>query len=591
MRLRTRIGAAMAAVTLTGIATTGVLTSLRVTRTIHEEADRRLLESTSALGGEWRALANDVSALVAEAAGAQELKTPLSRLALNLVPAESREIIHLAPEIRETTGLDFLQIFSDRGVVLSNGHWQVFYGRPDPSGWEIVERRGTTPAAHWRQVKGERILALETAIRVEMAGKVFHVVGGRAITPAMIHEMGRRTGGALYINMADDARILPPGVAPQDIGHLADARIVEYEGSQFVVGRPPTREAAGISFYPIRQPDGTKLGDFVLRISQARLNALARELIWTFIWLGTASVLLAWIITFWMARRITRPIEELAVAAARVGVGRSPGPMPRVTSDEVGDLVRSFEQMTSDLAESRRELVRAERIGAWREIAQRLAHEIKNALSPIQLSLETVQRSHRLNHPDFDDILAEAVTTVRDEVDGLRRLVNEFSQFARMPELKLEPGPIESLLDHAATLHGRNSRNVEVVLDTPPGLPAVAHDPEALGRAIGNVVLNAVEASPRNGRVRLSASALPDGLVEILVDDQGPGVPKSDREKVFEPYFTTKDGGTGLGLAMAYKVVAEHGGRIEIHDGPGGGRFRIVLPGLSAGDGQQRAEA
>jgi nitrogen fixation/metabolism regulation signal transduction histidine kinase len=403
--------------------------------------------------------------------------------------------------------------------------------------------------------------------------------------------MGRRTGGTLYVSMQDDSRILPPGVAPQDIGHLADARIVEYEGSRFVVGRPASREAAGISFYPIRQPDGTKLGDFVLRISQARLDDLARELIWTFIWLGTASVFLAWIITFWMARRITRPIEELAVAAGRVGVGRAPGPMPRVTSDEVGDLVRSFEQMTSDLAESRRELVRAERIGAWREIAQRLAHEIKNALSPIQISLETVQRSHRLNHPDFDDILAEAVRTVRDEVDGLRRLVNEFSQFARMPELKLNPGPIEALLEHATTLHGRNSRDVQVVLENLSGLPPVAHDPEALGRAIGNVVLNAVEASPRAGRVRVTAAATPEGFVEILVDDEGPGVPKSDREKVFEPYFTTKDGGTGLGLAMAYKIVSEHGGRIEILDLPAGGRFRIVLPGAAAEAGERRAEA
>lgn len=591
MRLRTRIGASMAAVTLAAVAVTGLLTNWRITRTIHEEADRRLMDATGTLDGEWRALSNSVSAAVAGVAQSPGLRGPLSRLALGTLPAESREFISAARLAREKTDLEFLQVFDERGVVLSNGHWQVFYGRPDPTGWEIVERRGTAPVAHWRQVRGERLLALETSVRVEMAGRIFQVVGGKAVTMATVERIGLRTGGSLYLQAGDGTRIVPTGTAPQDVQHLARARVVEEAGFAVVVGRAPTGEAAGISLYPIRQPDGTVLGDFVLRISQARLNELARAVSWTFVWIGAGGIVMAWVFGFWMARRLMRPVEKLALAARHVGVGRTPGPMPRITADEVGDLVRSFQQMTTDLTESRRQLVQAERIGAWREIAQHLAHEIKNALSPIQISVETIQRGHRAGRADLDEIVAESVKTVRDEVEGLRNLVNEFSQFARMPELSLVPGPVNAVLEHAAALHDKNPRGVSVIRTLAPGLPAVARDPEALGRALGNIILNAVEASPPGAPVTVSSGLTGEGQVEILIDDRGPGVPAGAREKVFEPYYTTKEGGTGLGLAMAYKIVAEHGGRIEIPDLPdGGSRFRILLP-PAPGEGGPEAEA
>lgn len=586
MRLRHKIGAAMAAVTLTGLLTTGVFTALRVSRLFRAESDKRLMEATTSLAAEWRAMADRANVSVGDAAQSAGVRSAIQDLAQGSSGAHGRAqaIVRRALDERE---LDFLEILDDQGVILANAHWPVFWGRVDQAGLEIVQGVGRGPAAHWRIVKGERLLAVEAARRLEADGRTFHLVGGRAVTLARLNELGLRVGSALdlqlYLQMNDGTRLLPPGVALQDVSHLKKARAYSVKDVTFVAGGASTGEPASISLLPVQQPNGQPLGDFVMRVSHAGLNALSNELQWAFLSVGAVGIVVAFIVGFFMARRITRPIEELARAAARVGVGRSPGRMPEPTEDEVGDLIRTFRRMTEDLAESRRELVRAERIATWREIAQKLAHEIKNALSPIQISVENIQRSHAAGRPEFNEILTEAVHTVRDEVAGLRRLVNEFSHFARMPELKLVPADLNAVVQRAALLHEKNDRGIRVTRRLAPELPTVALDAEALARAVGNLVLNAVEASPAGAEVAVTTALRDDEHVEVIIDDLGPGVPPEVRERVFEPYFTTKEGGTGLGLAMVYKVVAEHGGRIEIEDRPGGGgRFRIMLPTAEA---------
>jgi two-component system nitrogen regulation sensor histidine kinase NtrY len=579
MRLRNRIGAAMAAVTLAGIVVTGLLTSFGIRRTINEESEKELTEASQALLGEWRALGGDIAGQLSLVSQQRPFRIALARLSRREVPAESDEVIGLARRALAESGLDFLQLLDERGRVLSNGHWPVYYGRADSTAWEIVTRQGPGAVVHWRNVQGRRVPAVEASMSLEIADVPYHLVGGRALSSDVVDDLARRSGGALYIHLADGTRIVPDGVTVQDVSHLVDAERIETGGLSYVVGRPPTGEAAKVSLVPLRGPEGTVIGDFVLRISQVRLVNLERELIVAFLGVAAIGLVLAWGIGFWFARRITRPVEDLAAAARRVGVGRSPGRMPEESADEVGDLVRSFRRMTLDLAESRSELVRAERLAAWRDIAQRMAHEIKNALSPIQISVETIQRSHRAGHPELGEIVDESVGTVRDEVRTLRNLVNEFSQFARMPELEVTPAPLNPVVERAATLHARNEKGVPVVATLAPELPEPRIDVEALGRALGNVILNAVEASPVGGRVRVTTARTAGDGLEVVVDDDGPGIPREDREKIFEPYFTTKPSGTGLGLAMAWKIVSEHGGRIEILEAPGGGaRFRIVLP-------------
>ncbi len=583
MRLRTRISVTIAAVAVAGVAITGLSTYLQVTRAIHDEAEQRLFEAALSLETELRALSVSAQASLSEVSHSNDFRHRLDALARgDLNPGDIR---NLAASLQRRTELDFLEILDEKGRVLSNGHWPIYYGRQDSAAWEIVTQKSTFPAAHTRIVQGETMTAVESFIRYETYGRSFYLVGGHALTEKRVQEMGRRTGGALYVQIADGSRILPPDVVVQNVSGLADARIEELEGTRLFVGRPASGEPVGVSLLTIRKPDGSAYGDFVLRISQARLLALVKDLSGMFLLMGGAGVVLAGVIGFWFARRITKPIEELAVAAGRVGAGRSPGSMPVASEDEVGDLVRSFVQMTADLAESRRQLVSAERIAAWREIARRMAHEIKNSLSPIQICVETIRRSHETGREDFDEILAEAVQTVTDEVNGLKGLVNDFSQFARMPELVLKPDSPAVIVERAAALHENNSRGIRVERTIREPLPSVALDADALARAIGNIVLNAVEASPPGSTVRIGAEPAADGFVEICIEDTGPGIPPGDRDRIFEPYYTTKEGGSGLGLAIAYKIVAEHGGRIEMTENPvGGSRLHVFLPAAHSTD-------
>jgi signal transduction histidine kinase len=579
MRLRNRIGGAMAAVTLAGVAVTGLLTWVRIDRTIREESDREVTAATASLAGEWRALGSDVTGKLARVVQGRSFRSGLNRLSQGLISSRSVEIENLAPRAIVGTELNYLQVFDDQGHALSTDRWRVRIGREDPEGWSVVTRPTPDAVVHTRTFRGKKEVALETSITIELNDREFHVVGGRLITPDIVEDLTRSAGGLGYVSMRDSTRIMPDGVAPENLSRLVGAEQHVIDGHTFVVGQAAEGEPARIVLVPIRGADGTVIGDVVLRLSQARLVNLARELSWAFVGVAAIGLVLAWAVGFWFARRITRPVEQLALAARRVGVGRAPGAMPRASDDEVGDLVRSFRRMTDDLAESRRELVRAERLAAWREIAQRMAHEIKNALSPIQISVETIQRSHNAGHPDLPRIVDESVEAVRHEVRGLRNLVNEFSQFARMPDLDVSDQPLNPPVERAAVLHANNTRDVRVVTQLAADLPDVGIDADALARAVGNLVLNAVEATAPGGRVTVSTAPTESGGVEITVDDEGPGVPPAERDRIFEPYYTTKPSGTGLGLAMVWKIVSEHGGRVEILDAPErGARFRVLLP-------------
>jgi len=593
MKLRNKIGAAMAAVTLAGVAVTGLLTWVRLNQAIEEGSQRQVVEAANTLAIEWRNLDNDLTGNLSRVVQGRQFQKSLGRLSQGIISPGSWEITSLAERSIKRPELSYLQLFDDSGHALSTEGRRIPGGHKDPEGWEVVRRSFPEAVVNRRTRQGRSELTLETSISLELNDRKFHVVGGRLITPEMVEQLTRRAGGIGYVQMYesyDSTAVLPQGVKAEKLTHLGGSRQQFAGGHSFVVGElardktTVTTVTTKICQVAIKGVDGTVQGNTVLKLSQVPLAKLVQELSWDFLSVATIGLVLAWAVGFLFARRITRPVEQLALVARRVGVGRAPGAMPAVTDDEVGDLVRSFQRMTADLSESRLELVRAERLAAWRDIAQRMAHEIKNALSPIQISVETIQRNHQSGHPDMNAIVDESVEIVRTEVRGLRNLVNEFSQFARMPGLELSAGSVNLPVERAANLHDRNERGIRVETILSDALPDIQLDADALSRAVGNLILNAVEATPEGGRVLVSTAPAGVGGVEIVVDDQGSGIAPGDRERIFEPYFTTKPGGTGLGLAMAWKIISEHSGRVEIQDAPGGGaRFRVVLPVRDAG--------
>jgi len=238
-------------------------------------------------------------------------------------------------------------------------------------------------------------------------------------------------------------------------------------------------------------------------------------------------------------------------------------------------MVLAFDDLT--------ELLKAQRLAAWREVAQRIAHEIKNPLTPIQLSAQRLRR--RLGgegRPEEKRLLEEATATIIQEVDGLKQLVDEFSRFARMPALTLRPTDLGRLLEGVILLYRDSHPGLAIKAVFSHELPALEVDPDQIKRAVLNLVDNAVEAVGQTGEVIVETLWLPEaGRARIVISDNGPGIAIEDKDRLFVPYFSTKPTGMGLGLPIVHQIVTDHGGTIWVEDNvPQGSRFVIELPGV-----------
>jgi two-component system nitrogen regulation sensor histidine kinase NtrY len=225
-------------------------------------------------------------------------------------------------------------------------------------------------------------------------------------------------------------------------------------------------------------------------------------------------------------------------------------------------------------------LIRAQKVAAWREVARRLAHEIKNPLTPIQLSAERLRRKLGDLAPPLQDLVQECTSTIIGEVESLKGLVDEFSQFARMPAPRAVPTELHAFLTHTLSLYDGLFESVAFQKHYDPAVNQVRVDPEQMKRVMINLIDNAIEAMERHGTIVIeTARDVPNSLVRVVVADTGPGIPAAERDKLFLPYYSTKGRGSGLGLAIVRRIVAEHGGSIDVTDNvPTGTRFIIELP-------------
>ncbi|MDP9037622.1 MAG: ATP-binding protein [Myxococcota bacterium] len=290
---------------------------------------------------------------------------------------------------------------------------------------------------------------------------------------------------------------------------------------------------------------------------------------------------------FLLARGITRRISRIANAINQVTAGDLQVRVPVTGSDELTELARVFNRMLSEMQQSRARIEYLQRIGAWQEMAQRLAHEIKNPLTPIQLAVQECHRKYPGDDPRFRSLLDATREIVEEEVGTLRRLVGNFSSFARLPHAELGEASLRDFLRECSEQLGHLgaepsddggeelivAHDVDVRWELPEEEMPVAIDRQMLRRVLVNLVRNAVEAirgqraaegmapRPGIGQVLVSAHRTSDGFA-IVVEDDGPGVPEEAQERLFEPYFTTKTEGTGLGLAIVKRIVVEHNGAI-----------------------------
>ncbi|MEY2746914.1 MAG: hypothetical protein RL112_1956, partial [Planctomycetota bacterium] len=308
-------------------------------------------------------------------------------------------------------------------------------------------------------------------------------------------------------------------------------------------------------------------------------------------------VLLVVLGTMLVARRTTAPILRLQQAARRVAAGDLAARSGVAGDDEIGDLGRAFDEMTSEIDESRRKLVKAEKDRAWREMARQVAHEIKNPLTPIQLSMNLLKRARDERSPEFPGIFDRTVELVLRQVEHMRKIAADFSAFAGSRASKPEALDAARLVGEVLDLNAAwaAEARVELARELEPAM--VRADAHELRRVLINLAQNAIEAMPDGGRlvarVRVEREGVA-GRVLIELEDSGVGLTETARARLFEPYFTTRSHGTGLGLAIARRLVEEMNGTIELVPREGseaGTTARVRLPLLFEGAEAARRRA
>ncbi len=290
-------------------------------------------------------------------------------------------------------------------------------------------------------------------------------------------------------------------------------------------------------------------------------------------------LLLALVAAFVIARRVTRRVVRLASATQRVAQGDLDFDVPLRGRDEITELTHSFNQMIKEVKEARDRIVYLEKVSGWQEFARRLAHEIKNPLTPIQLAIQELRRRVPDGVPELKKFVEDAASMVEEEIAALTRLVDEFSQFARLPEVQPEQVELREFIEEFLHAYNRFEPDAVVTVEVPSHAVTAWLDRVLMRRVLSNLVTNAIQAAGSGKAEVWIRLRTHDDEVEIRVADNGPGVPEETAARIFDPYFTTKSEGTGLGLAIVKKIVLQHGGTIDAHRAAeGGAEMVIVLP-------------
>lgn len=308
-------------------------------------------------------------------------------------------------------------------------------------------------------------------------------------------------------------------------------------------------------------------------LSFARTD-IRRSFLFTFLTIYGFGVIISLMVSYRISKRITQPIEQLTAATHEIGKGNLNYRINISGQDEFALLALSFNRMVKELSENQKKIIELEKMATWQQLARRLAHEIKNPLTPIQLMAQQMRDSYRGDDPSFQQTLSKCHEIIDEEVESLKKLVREFSDFARLPEFQIEQQSLNPLIDTLKELYQQNNLKVE----QPGHEIAFKFDHEYLKRSLINLIENAIAASSDESPIFLKVNDQ-DNHIEIVVADQGEGIEQEHLEKIFEPYFSTKRTGVGLGLPIVKKIIEEHQGEINVTSTKGkGATVKITLP-------------
>jgi signal transduction histidine kinase len=483
----------------------------------------------------------------------------------------------------ETVALDFLDVVKPDFTIISSAHWPARFGYQN--NWQIAPQDWKSTDVFLTRIplpEGNTVALV--AIRPAQGGKAY-LAGGRRLNSEFLKSLGLAPGMRALLWAPPEEIVDAQGSAsdPNKLaGLINEVRATGREATATVQWTADRNSAEAFLALPLNR-DGRLSGVLFAGTSLREQLGLERAILQTGSIVAASGVVIGALLGWWTTERITRPVERLAAGARAVATGDLSARVEVLSQDEIGELARAFNRMTAQLLEQRDRAIQAERVAAWRELARRLAHELKNPLFPLQITIENLKRSRERSSPaEFDEIFQESTSMLLAEFANLTSIIGRFSDFARMPPPRFEEVDLNSLVRgvmklHDAALH-KNGREIRSVLDLAGGELRISADEDQLRRAIGNLVLNTMDAMPEGGTLRI-LTAIHDGRARIEVSDTGTGLTEEECARLFTPYYTTKHHGTGLGLAIVQSVVSDHHGKISVVSQSGqGATFIIDLP-------------
>jgi two-component system, NtrC family, nitrogen regulation sensor histidine kinase NtrY len=499
-------------------------------------------------------------------------------------PDASRDVDQAAA-LASTHGLDLLELVAGDGTIVSSAEWPARFGYKED--WLTAEADWTARGAFLkREELPDRVaLALVGVGTASPGDRKLYVAGGRLLDREFLSTLEMPAGMRvlLYRNLTPQfsaSELIGASGQAAGAAHL-ESLVQEVSRQKHEVTATVGRGADAETFHalPLKGYEGGLVGVLLIGSSRRDLVILESSMLRTAIIVAAAGILMGIGLSWWAAARITRPVQRLAESAGRVAAGDWGATVEVASADEIGQLAGAFNRMTHELVEQRERLVQAERVAAWRELARRLAHELKNPLFPLQITVENMQRA-RESYPDqFDEVFREGTSTLLAELSNLKQIIGRFSDFAKMPAPEMESVNLNGIAEETLKLFEAQLQKarVKAVADLDPSLRSVQADREQMTRVLRNLVLNAIDAMPSGGTLTLRTMTLETGS-RLEVADTGQGLTPEECERLFTPYYTTKTHGTGLGLAIVQSVVSDHKGRISVESEKGRGTtFRIDL--------------
>ncbi len=488
-----------------------------------------------------------------------------------------------AGALAATHGLDLLELVAPDATIVSSAEWPARYGYKEE--WLTGGADHEAQGAFLRRAElpDGFTLALTAVGTVRAGDRLLYVTGGQKLDLEFLKSLVLPAGmrALLYRNLeAQFSRKELLGARGDDAASLRDLiEQVRRGGSALTTTVGSGAEAETFHALPLKGPDDKLLGVLLTGSSRREMVELEASLRTIGLAVAAAGIVLGLLLSWWATARVTRPVRKLAESAGKVAAGNWGATVEIHSTDEMGQLARAFNSMTQELVAQRERLLQAERVAAWRELARRLAHELKNPLFPLQITVENMQRARELHPQEFDEVFREGTGTLLAELTNLKQIIGRFSDFAKMPAPEMQAVDFNDLVRQNLKLFAGQleQARVEAKTELDEGIRKVSADPEQMSRVLRNLVLNAIDAMPEGGTLTVRTAVAGNGI-RLEVSDTGQGLTPEECDRLFTPYYTSKTHGTGLGLAIVQSVVSDHGGSISVESAKNRGTtFRIEL--------------